>query len=167
LPQKALTTERQLGFGAIANTAVEKTARAEAERQQVHELADALYSVFKDALAESGGADALRARLDEVDSFKTYVSKAANRVVDGTGQRRVPLEWLAGVGVDSDGAYALVAGINRTFGFQPPVRERVLTREEIADTNLEIEAEMPEHQKKARKAEIARRRGVRPEDVKL
>jgi hypothetical protein len=167
LPKSEQATERQLGFQAIAGDGVGAADRAVEERESVLDLTTALYQLFRESMAESGGADALRARLDERDSFKTDISRGVNRVNDGTGQRRVPLEWVAGVVVDSDGAYHLLAGLSRMLGYEPPVRQRLLTREQTADTALDVVSEMPETLKSGIRTAIAKRRGVRPEDVKL
>lgn len=185
-PQMQLPTQRQLGSAAVG------ACISEDEKARVNELTSGFYDAFRRALSASGGADALRARLDERESFKSDISKALNRIQDGTGQRKVPLEWLAGVAVDPEGALQLITQmvallgpaiatsvsaetivflveqVNALFGFEPPIAKRSYTPEQLNAASREVIAEMrDDEQRELMQRRIARKLGCRVEDVKL
>jgi hypothetical protein len=122
----------------------------------------ALYEIARRALAKRGGADVLRAALDERESYLASISKAFHR--DG---RSVPIDWLPVIGEDEEAAYELASGINALLGFDPPVKSRTVDPERQKEAAMELIAEMDEEHREIYRKKLARKLGVRAEDVKL
>jgi hypothetical protein len=123
----------------------------------------ALYDIVRQAVAARGGKDALRAALDERESYLATISKALNQQ-DG---RMVPIDWLTTIGEDSEAAFLLAAGINQLLGFAPPVRQRAVTEEDVGRASRELLAEMDDEHQEIYRKKLARKLGVSVDEVKL
>lgn len=118
----------------------------------------ALRDLFRAAVNAFGGADALRATLGEAPN---YLSKITDAMV---GTRPVQGRWLLPLLDDPRSAPMVATWINRRAGFASPAPTRVITREEIAETSLQIDLENP-MMWRAKRPEIAKRLNCDIEDV--
>lgn len=123
----------------------------------------ALYAIARRALAKRGGGDALRAALDERESYLATISKAFHQQ-DG---RSVPIDWLVAICEDPEARYELVSGINELFDFEPPVSSRTASDEEVGAAARELLREMDDEHREVYRKKLARKLGKRLEDVKL
>lgn len=122
-----------------------------------------LAALFVAMVAKFGGVDALVSALNRKPS---YVSKITEAMNGGEG-RAIQLEWLAPMLRDPRCAELLLSCLSEVCGYAPPVFERALTPEQTAETVTEVVAEMSGLVRESIRAEVAKRRGVRIEDVKL
>ena len=164
-PENVLATQAQQGCPLPAHQA-QRAFSFDGEMRR-DEITSALYDLFRKSLAARGGTESFRAAMNEDESFKSDVSKAVNRVVDGRGQRKVPLDWLAGVVMDDDGAFEFVAGVNALLGFEPPVKQRTIDPAAMDRAAREVIAEMDEEHREIYRRKIARKCGVKPDAIKL
>ena len=119
--------------------------------------------IFGAMVARFGGVDALVAALNRKPSYVSKITEAMN----GGEARAIQLEWMAPMLRDPRCAELLLSCLCEMCGYAPPVFERSLSREQTAETVTEVVAEMDGLMKEAIRAEVAKRRGVRVEDVKL
>jgi hypothetical protein len=122
-----------------------------------------LYALFGAMVRAAGGLDALVAALDREPSYHSKISEAMNRR-DG---RHVHLDWLAPLLADEDAATLLMDWLSDRLGYEPPVRKRAVSEEEEMRAAREVIREMPEPLKDAYRREMAKKLGIRPEDLKL
>lgn len=127
------------------------------------ELTTGVYSVMREAVAVSGGADALRARLDERESYLATISKCLNRVSD---DRRAPVDWIAALLMDPDGARTLIAGLCRLAGLDAPTAKRAVSDDEAARAALAVARDLGPMRDAFRRL-VAAQLGVSPEEVPL
>lgn len=128
-------------------------AKAKGDEQQ-------LAAMFAAAVRAFGGPDALRAALGEKDTYLT-------RVVDGmNGARPWQGRWLGPLLEDPRSAMIVLGYLSERAGFEPPVCHREVSEEETAKAALDVIAESGQLRETFR-ALIAKRLGVRPEQVKL
>jgi hypothetical protein len=119
-----------------------------------------LTATFREAVQAFGGADALRAVLGEKETYLT-------RILDGmAGTRPVQARWLLPLLSEPASAMALLLYMSERAGFEPPVLHRQVTDEEIGRAACEVLAESGQLRDIIR-AQIAKRLGVRVEDVRL
>lgn len=134
------------------------TQRAQLEADQV-----SLRQLFAEAVRVGGGAEWLCSALGREETYSKKISGAINNERD----RKVQLEWLAPLLEDPAVAEMLLGWLSERCGFAPPVRKRALTKEEVSASVAEVVGDMDGITKDAIRREVARRRGVRVDDVKL
>lgn len=123
-----------------------------------------LRQMFAEAVRRAGGVAALVHALDRRPSYDSKVVEAMN----GSGERSIQLDWLAPLLDDPNAAEVIAEYVNRRCGFEPPVRRRQLSQEEIDRAAREVAAEMKdEDMREAFRTRMAKKLGVRPEDVAL
>lgn len=123
----------------------------------------ALYAIARRALMKRGGADALRAALDEKESYISSISKAFHQK-EG---RSVPIEWLLTLCEDKEAAYEFTSGFNELVGYEPPVSQRVVSPGDIDRAARQCIEEMDEEHREIYRRKVARKLGVRLEAVKF
>jgi hypothetical protein len=113
----------------------------------------------------AGGAEWLTAALNREPSYVARVSDAMNE----RDQRPAQLPWLAPLIDDAAAADLFISWLCEHCGYEPPVK----VKREISDTDLneaarEVISEMKDdEQRDLMRARIAKRLGVRVEDVRL
>jgi hypothetical protein len=124
-----------------------------------------LRQLFGKLVREAGGVDWLCAALDKEPSYASKISEALNGVKD----RKVQIDWLAPLLDDEDAAETLLSWLSERCGYEPPVRRRVEPPvDEINRAAREVIAEIKdEEQRELMRARIAKRLGVRPDEVRL
>jgi predicted DNA-binding transcriptional regulator YafY len=122
-----------------------------------------LRALFCAMVTRFGGVDALCAALDRKPSYVSKIVEAMN----GEDGRAVQLEWLAPMLRDPRCAELLLEALSDLCGFAPPQRDRVLSEQETKDSAFEVVREMDGITKEAIRQAIAKRKGVRVDDVKL
>lgn len=120
----------------------------------------ALSAMFAAAVRAFGGADALRASLGERENYVARISDAMN------GQRPWQGRWLGPLLDDPRSAAILLGYLSERADYEPPIPRRKVSREEVAAAALDLIAESGMLRETLR-AEIAKRLGVRVEEVKL
>lgn len=133
-------------------------ARAQLEADQT-----AMRQLFAEMVRLAGGSAALTKALGREDTYDKKICAAINNESD----RKVQLDWLAPLLGDPGAAELLLTWLSKRCRFAPPVRMRELTTEQTRETVTEVVAEMDPIVKEGIRREVARRRGVRVEDVKL
>lgn len=145
-----------------------------AARARIRDRQDALTALFEAAIfayqksldSQGIAQDALKRLVSLLDRPPSYENKIRD-AIKGRDDRTVQLSWLAPLLDDPMAGEVIAAWFNRETGFAPPIRERTLSEEETAETAFEVMSEWPESMKKGIREAVAKRRGVRPEDVKL
>lgn len=122
-----------------------------------------LRALFGAMLRKAGGADWLAEALNREPSYASKIFDAAN----GVKNRKVQLDWFAPMLDDPGAAELLLSFLSERCGFQPPVRLRTVTKEQIHEAAAAVLSDMDPIVKKGVRQEIARRLGVRIEDIKL
>ena len=130
---EALASPRQPGCHEVAR-APQLALAFDADAHRA-ELTTGVYAIMREAVAASGGADSLRARLDERESYLATISKCLNRTSD---DRRVPIDWIAAVLMDTDGARTLIAGLCRLAGLDAPAPKKPVSEEDAARAALRV-----------------------------
>jgi hypothetical protein len=88
--------------------------------------------------------------------------------INGAESRKVQLEWLAPLLDDPDAAEMIVGWVNARCGYEPPVRSREVSQEQIDKAAREVLAELKDdEQRELMRARIAKRLGVRPDKVRF
>jgi hypothetical protein len=142
---------KQMGFSVVEN-------------QQLIADQEFLNDLFQEALKAAGTTEWLTRALNRKPSYETKI----NDGIAGRDDRSVQLPWLAPLLRDADSAYALIAGLCDRCGFMPPVLAKVAERAELGEAALEVIAEMKdEEQREVFKKRVAKKCGIRAEDVKL
>lgn len=132
-------------------------ARAQLEADQTH-----MRRLFAETARKFGGVPALTESLGRDEAYEKKISGAINNEKD----RKVQLDWLAAM-LDDPAIIDFVDWLNERTGHEPPVRKRVISTLETQETVTEVVAEMDQIVREGVRREVARRRGVRVEDVKL
>lgn len=147
------------------NPGASQTAFSFDEKARMEATQVALREIFARATREAGGVDWLCTALDREPSYVSKIVEALNGVKD----RKVQLEWLAPLLDDENAQELLLAWMCERCGFEPPVRRRVEPPvEEINRVAREVIAEIKdEEQRELMRARMARRLGVRPDEVRL
>lgn len=148
--QRQLPTAEQTAFSFDAQ------ARLESDQTQLRAL-------FCAAVRTYGGVDALTAALNREPSYAKKIADACN----GYGDRKVQLDWFAPLLTDPACFDLFMGWLCERGGYAAPVRDRKVTREQIAAEATAVVAEMDAIVKDGVRKEVARRLGVRVEDVKL
>lgn len=125
---------------------------------------DFLNELFRDALKAAGTVEWLTRALNRKPSYESKINDA----IAGRDDRNVQFEWLAPLLDDPDAADVIVTRFNERCGYMPPVRRKVAERSELGEAALEVMAEIKdEEQRELFKRRIAKKVGVRADDVKL
>ncbi len=122
-----------------------------------------LHALFCAMVTRFGGADALCAALDRKPSYVSKIVEAMN----GEDGRAIQVPWFAPMLRDPRCAELLLAALSDICGFAPPQRMRVLSEDELRAAVFDVVHGDDGMIKDAIKQEVARRTGVRVEDVKL
>lgn len=141
----------------------DSVSRAEAQRARIDRRQRELRALFARMVQKAGGADWLTAMLDQRPSYMSKIVEALH----GSDDRKVQLDWLAPLLEDAAAAELLLTALSDWCGFESPVRRRVVSREQLAAAAAEVVAETSGAMKDAMREAIAKKLGVRPEDVKL
>lgn len=121
-----------------------------------------LEALFAAMVRVAGGVDWLVSAMDKAPSYASKISEG----MYGRNGKQVQLRWLAPLLGDPAAVDLLMGWLSERLGYQPPVRERTVSPEEIARAAVEVIGEMGALRDPVREA-IAKRLGVRVEDVKL
>jgi hypothetical protein len=138
----------------------------EAERSRIQAAQEELRNAFSEWVKAAGGLAALTTALDQRPSYENKIRDA----IAGRGERSVQLDWLAALLDDPAAAPLIAAWFCERCGFEPPVKSRVVTDEEIARASRAVLAEMSDRDPEmggVLQAKVARVLGVRVEKVRL
>lgn len=163
VPKVTPASPRQVGIREVSAPQLSLSFDADLRRD---ETLSAVYEVMRRAVGAFGGADALRAALNERESYIATISKALNRV-DDNGQRKAPIDWLAPLLLDPGAAYELISGMCRLAGYEPPVEQREVDEQSVAGAALRLLRESPDWHRDGVRAQLARMLGVAPGRVPL
>lgn len=124
-----------------------------------------LRSLFGAMVRAAGDADWLATALDQKPSYANRINEA----IRGDEDRKIQLEWLAPLLDDQSAAEMLLTWLSNRCGYEPPVRaKRDVPIEDINAAAREVLAEIKdEEQRDLMKKRIAKKLGVRVEDVRL
>lgn len=163
VPPTALASHRQ-GAGQPDASAPQKSFRWDAV-DRVTDTQEQLRQLFCELVRVGGGAEALVAALNREPSYVARISDA----MQGREQRSVQLAWLAPLLDDEDASERLLTWLSARCGYEPPVRaRRDVPIEDINAAAREVLAEIKdEEQRDLMKKRIAKKLGVRVEDVRL
>lgn len=117
-------------------------------------------TAFRAAVQAFGGADALRAALGERETYLSKIAEAMN------GAKPIQLRWCVPLLRDPASAVVLLGHDAELAGAEPPVFHREVSQEEVDRAARELLAESGQLRDVYR-AQIARRLGVRVEEVRL
>jgi len=121
-----------------------------------------LYMLAAKLVQLAGGSEWLAAAMDREPSYSSKIREA----LSGTGERKFHLEMLAPLLRDPDAADFLMTALSEWLEFEPPVRvKRDVTPEAYAQAVKETMAEMDPEYAAIQKRKIAKRLGVRVEDL--
>jgi hypothetical protein len=145
-------------------TAFNWDAKARLEAAQTS-LRDAFTRAVRAAGNGGGTVDWLATALNRQPEYASKISEA----VRGQGDRKVQLEWIAPLLFDVDSAEELLGALCELAGFEPPIRKRPEPPvEEVNRAAREVLAEMKdEDQRAVFRTRMAKKLGIRPEDVRL
>lgn len=121
---------------------------------------DVRRTVFRKAVMAFGGADALRLALGRPEHYLSHISEALS------GQKPIQEGWRAPLLKDPRAAVILLEHDSQVAGAEPPVFTREVDDAEVARAAVEVLAESGQLRETFR-AQIAKRLGVRPDQVKL
>jgi len=141
---------KQMGFSWEAN-------------QRVIAAQDFLTDLFRSALKAAGTTEWLTKALNRAPSYETKINDA----IAGRDERSVQLPWLAPLLDDANAAYALIAGLCERCGYLPPERKKEVKPEALGVAALEVLGDLDEEMREVMKKRVAKKLGVRVEDVKL
>ena len=125
----------------------------------------ALRAVFGAMVRASGGADWLATALDKEPSYANRINEAINGVQD----RKIQFEWFAPLLDDEAAMEILLCWLSERAHYEPPVRQkRDVPVEDINTAAREVIAEIKDEETRdLMKKRIAKKLGVRVEDVRL
>lgn len=132
-------------------------ARAQLEADQAE-----MRQLFAEMVRDFGGVPALTKDLGRDESYEKKISGAINDEKD----RKVQFEWIAAL-LDDPAIVQFVEWLNRRTKHEPPVKQRLVSQEQINESAARFLAAMGAAVVETAKRDIAKDLGVRAEDVKL
>jgi len=122
-----------------------------------------LYVVAGEMVRIAGGTDWLAHAMDREPSYGSKIREA----LAGTGERKFHLEMLAPLLRDTEAAEHLLSRLSELLDFEPPVRvKRETTPEQEAKAHREAIDELDPDMRDLMRRKVARKLGVRVEDLK-
>lgn len=142
-----------------------QTASGELRTNNVARLRDGFYAALQRAIDVFGGesrfADAIGASLSD-----THLR--INRKEDSKLKlQRAFYDYLAHIAADERSCFAWLSAVNELLGYEPPIKKRVVSEEEIGRGALAWLKTLPASMREAARADIAASLGIRVEALKL
>lgn len=143
------TEQLKLGFG---------------KRQEVINDIRSMYALVGAMVRARGGIERLTSDLDREPSYASKISEALN----GRDGRHLHLDHFAALISDEAAAALLISWLHERLDLEPPVkRRRDIDEGELNAAAREAIAELDADQREAFRKKLARKLGVRVEDVRL
>lgn len=137
---------------------------SEEDKRRLEAAQGFLTELFRDSVKAVSTTEWLTRSLNREPSYENKINDA----IAGRDQRPVQLPWLAPLLDEPEAMQLLLERLSDRAGFMPPVRKKVAERAELAEAALEVIAEMrDEEQREVFLRRVAKKVGVRAEDVKL
>lgn len=133
----------------------DRQARLEADQVQLRAL-------FAAMVRTAGGVDWLAKALNEKPGYASKITDAIN----GAKKRRIQLNWFPPLLEDPRAAEILLGWLSERCHYSPPVRARQVTSEEEAAAAREVIAELEPELSELMRRRVAKKLGVRFEDLK-
>jgi len=123
-----------------------------------------LYALAAAMVRKAGGVEWLAAALDREPSYGSKISEGLNE----RNGKHFQLDWLAPLLDDADASDLLMGWLCERLGYEPPVRvRRDVSEADFARAARELIAEMDPDYAAVQRRKLAKKLGVRIQDVKL
>ncbi len=126
------------------------------------------YVMFAAMVSRAGGDFAVAKRMGVSDEEAHNIAKKIREAMHGASDRKLQYDWFVAANLDDDAGFLALESQSEFQHCEPPVKERrVIDPEAFAKASREVFAEMDPDHKEVHRKKLAKKLGIRVEDIKL